>query len=185
MATSQPTSSCRRLWCPPRRPHALYERDKLIKAIIAQMVCALFYSKAVRDGAQRLVATVEKMETEKGGVSYRGCSRSTPFRLILTLYVTPPIACVCSSICVKSQGWRFKWPGVCTWNPWALIFSGHAAASVLCADQRSCLTIRAWNAAELPANAPAWCFLPTTVHLTFSKSLLQPCPRGNTHTHAV
>lgn len=72
------------------------------------MVCALFYSKAVRDGAQRLVATVEKMEKEKGDVSYRGCSRSSPFKLVLTLYVTPPIVCVCSSIYVKSRVWRFK-----------------------------------------------------------------------------
>lgn len=54
------------------------------------------------------------------------------------------------------------------------------------ADHRSCLTIRAWNAKELPANAPAWCFLPTTVHLTFSKSLLQLYPEGTvTHTNSL
>lgn len=41
--------------------------NKLIKAIIAQMVCALFYSKAVGDRAQQLVATIKKMEkVEKG-----------------------------------------------------------------------------------------------------------------------
>ena len=45
--------------------------NKLIKAIIAQMVCALFYSKAVSDRAQHLVATMKKMEKgEKGEESH-------------------------------------------------------------------------------------------------------------------
>lgn len=39
--------------------------NKLIKAIIAQMVCALFYSNAVSDRIQHLVATMEKIEKEK------------------------------------------------------------------------------------------------------------------------
>lgn len=69
--------------------------------------------------------------------------------------------------------------------PWALILRTRRRLPLT----RRYLTIRAWNARELAASAPAgWCFLPTGVHLTFSKSLLRPCPWGTspyTHTSAT
>lgn len=77
--------------------------NKLIKAIIAQMVCALFYSKAVSDRAQHLVATLEKMEkrgTNLGSYRMRGCSSSHPFRLILTLSCHTTVRVyMCSFVC--------------------------------------------------------------------------------------
>lgn len=45
--------------------------NKLIKAIIAQMVSALFYSKAVSDRAQHLVATMERKRKNLWSYSVR------------------------------------------------------------------------------------------------------------------
>lgn len=57
------------------RDHSLpsMRGNQFIKAIIAQMVCALFYSKAVSDRAQHLVATLGKMEKaeEKKKLQYQ------------------------------------------------------------------------------------------------------------------
>lgn len=57
------------------RDHSLpsMRGNQLIKAIIAQMVCALFYSKAVSDRAQHLVTTLGKMEKaeEKKKLQYQ------------------------------------------------------------------------------------------------------------------
>ncbi len=78
--------------------------NKLIKAIIAQMVCALFYSKAVSNRAQHLV---EKMEKDEKGEESRALQyeaenvqvhihsgSSCPY------HVTPLLECVCVFVCL-------------------------------------------------------------------------------------
>lgn len=153
------------------RDHSLpsMRGNQLIKAIIAQMVCALFYSKAVSDRAQHLVATLGKMEKaeEKKKLQYQ---KEYVQVLIHSCWPWPCQAltvgvCAYLFVCKELSVLLKVTRGVCTNSQNMLL-------------PQCCLTIRAWNAKELPANTPAWCFLPTTVHLTFSKSLLQSCPRG-------
>lgn len=143
MATSQPTSGCHRLWCPPKRPQYALRGNKLIKAIIVQMVCALLYSKAVSDRAQHLVATGENGEKwiwgRLPGVKYEAknvqvhinSDSSWPY------HVTPLSECVCVFIClllwVHRKSWGcFKWPPVCACNPWALILRTCCCLSAVC-----------------------------------------------------
>lgn len=69
--------------------------NKLIKAIIAQMVCALFYSKAVSDRAQHLVEKTESWELQHEAENVQvhiHSGSSCPY------HVTPLSECVC--VCV-------------------------------------------------------------------------------------
>lgn len=83
--------------------------DKLIKAIIAQMVSAFSSSKAVSVEAQHLAATLEKTEkvegkTIRGVVGQRMLAHSHLFRLILTLSchtIQTGEVCVGVRVCIR------------------------------------------------------------------------------------